>query len=120
MLPDIAPHLSLDGEYSESIDVLERTTSHHLLDTERRLRLFVDSVNDYALLMLDAQGKVVSWHAGARNLKGYTADEIIGKHFSCFYPIEDVVAGKPDLQLRVAARTGRFEDVGIQIGRAHV
>jgi PAS domain S-box-containing protein len=93
--------------------VLDRSTSHHLLDTERRLRLFVDSVNDYALLMLDAQGKVVSWHAGARNLKGYTADEIIGKHFSCFYPIEDVVAGKPDLQLRVAARTGRFEDVGI-------
>ena len=91
----------------------ERTTSPHLLDTERRLRLFVDSVSDYALLMLDPQGKVVSWHAGAKNLKGYSADEIIGKHFSCFYPIEDVVAGKPDLQLRVATRTGRFEDIGI-------
>jgi PAS domain S-box-containing protein len=93
--------------------VAEPTTSPDLLDTERRLRLFVESVNDYALLTLDPQGKVVSWHAGAKNLKGYSAEEIIGKHFSCFYPIEDVVAGKPDLQLRVAARTGRYEDIGI-------
>jgi PAS domain S-box-containing protein len=92
-----------------------RRKTPDLLDTERRLRLLVDCVNDYALVMLDPRGRIVSWNAGAKSLKGYTADEIIGKNFSCFYTIEDVVEGKPDIELRVAARTGRFEDIGIRL-----
>jgi PAS domain S-box-containing protein len=93
----------------------ERKKSPDLLDTEQHLRLFVDCIHDYALVMLDPEGKIVSWNAGATNIKGYEAEEIVGRHVSCFYPIEDVVAGKPDFELRVAARTGRFEESGIRL-----
>jgi len=75
-------------------------------------RLLVASVRDYAIFALDARGHVLTWNAGAEQLKGYHADEIIGRHFSTFYPREDVVDGKPDMELRGAVRDGRFEDEG--------
>ena len=73
-----------------------------------RFRLLVESVEDYAIFMLDADGRVSSWNAGAERIKGYRAEEIIGQHFSRFYPPEDVA--KCAMELEVAAREGRFED----------
>ncbi len=78
-------------------------------------RVFVESVRDYALLMLDTTGRVISWNDGAEAIKGYRAEEIIGKHFSAFYPPEAVERGLPALELVVAAREGRFEDEGWRV-----
>ncbi|MBV8084234.1 MAG: response regulator [Chloroflexi bacterium] len=78
-------------------------------------RLLVESVVDYAIFLLDPTGVVRTWNAGARRLKGYEADEIIGHHFSTFYPEEDVRRGKPAWELESAAREGRFEDEGWRI-----
>ena len=75
-------------------------------------RLLVESVRDYAIFALDPQGYILSWNAGAERFKGYTAEEIIGKHFSIFYPEEKVEEHFPEYELREAARTGRFEDEG--------
>ncbi|HSN28563.1 MAG TPA: PAS domain S-box protein [Kofleriaceae bacterium] len=79
---------------------------------EERLRILVDSVKDYAIFMLDPYGNVASWNAGAQRINGYRADEIIGRHFSAFYPEEDIRAGKCEMELEVATRVGRFEDEG--------
>lgn len=78
-------------------------------------RLLVESVRDYAIFALDSTGHIVSWNEGARQIKGYEADEIIGQHFSIFYPPEDLAWGKPQYELSVAARVGRFEDEGWRV-----
>jgi len=78
-------------------------------------RLLVASVRDYAIFALDPNGVILSWNAGAERIKGYHADEIIGKHFSIFYPQELVAEGFPAFELRTAANTGRFEDEGWRI-----
>jgi hypothetical protein len=78
-------------------------------------RLLVESVDEYAIFALDADGYVISWNAGAQRFKGYTADEIIGKHFSIFYPPARIAEGFPDYELREAARVGRFEDEGWRV-----
>ncbi len=83
--------------------------------TEERFRLFVEQVSDYAMFMLDPTGVVASWNAGAERIKGYRAEEIIGQHFSRFYPEEDVRSGKCPMELEVAARVGRFEDEGWRV-----
>lgn len=80
--------------------------------SEERFRLFVDAVQDYAIFMLDVQGYVSSWNRGAERIKGYSVSEIIGKHFSIFYPDEDIRAGKPQRELEIAAKEGRLEDEG--------
>ena len=82
---------------------------------EEMLRLFIQSVSDYAILMLDADGNVASWNVGAQRLKGYRADEIIGRHFSLFYTDEDLVAGKPARALKIAATDGRLADEGWRV-----
>ncbi|MGC1620597.1 MAG: PAS domain S-box protein [Candidatus Acidiferrum sp.] len=79
---------------------------------EERFRLLVDAVQDYAIFMLDVQGHVSSWNTGAERIKGYAASEIIGKHFSVFYPEEDLRDRKPWRELELAAEQGRFEDEG--------
>jgi PAS domain S-box-containing protein len=81
----------------------------------RIYQLMVDSVRDYAIFMLDPNGHVASWNRGAERIKGYTSEEIIGRHFSAFYPPEDIEAEKPAMELREAARQGRFEDEGLRI-----
>ncbi len=78
----------------------------------RRYQLLVDAVVDYAIYMLDLEGRVATWNPGAERMKGYTADEIIGQSFATFFTEEDRKAGKPDRALRTAAETGRFEDEG--------
>ncbi len=85
---------------------------YQLQKSEERFRLMVENVKDYAILRLDPQGMVITWNAGAERLMGYRSDEIIGQHFSKFYVPEDIQNGKPDIELRVAAADGRFEDEG--------
>jgi PAS domain S-box-containing protein len=80
-----------------------------LRDGEERNRLLIEGMQDYAICMLDPQGVVVSWNAGAERIKGYETDEIIGQHFSRFYRREDVDRGKPEEELRIAAANGRCE-----------
>src|SRR5882672_11022400 len=86
-----------------------------LRQSEERFRLLIEAVKDYAIFMLDPTGHVMSWNAGAQRIKGYHSAEIIGRHFSCFYPNEDLQNGKPEMELRVAAKDGRFEDEGWRI-----
>jgi PAS domain S-box-containing protein len=81
-------------------------------ENEQQLRLLVDAVQDYAIFMLDAEGRIRTWNRGARRLKGYETSEILGQHFSRFYSEEDVQAGKPQRELEIAARDGRVEDEG--------
>jgi PAS domain S-box-containing protein len=89
-----------------------REVDEALRQSEERLRLLVQCVKDYAIFMLDTDGHIVSWNEGAQRFKGWSADEIIGRHFSTFYPPEDLAADKPGMELRVAAAEGRFEDEG--------
>ena len=86
-----------------------------VLGSEDSFRLMVDSVKDYAIVMLDPQGNVVSWNPGAERIKGYRPDEIIGKHFSCFYPSDSVQRGVPEKELETATKDGRFEDEGWRV-----
>ena len=85
------------------------------LAAEERFRLLVESVQDYALLSLDSTGHITTWNRGAERIKGYAASEIIGKHFSTFYPEEDVRAGKCEHELTRTTADGRFEDEGWRV-----
>jgi len=83
------------------------------------LQLLVDAVKDYAIIMLDTGGRVLTWNPTAQRLKGWKPDEIIGQHFSRFYPAEDVEKGKTEMELKVAQREGRFEDEGWRVRHAN-
>jgi PAS domain S-box-containing protein len=83
--------------------------------TEDDFRLLIGNVRDYAVLLLDPTGRVATWTKAAESIKGYRAEEIIGKHFSIFYPREDIEAGKPERELKIAADEGRFEDEGWRV-----
>jgi len=85
------------------------------MDESQMLRLLVDSVRDYAIIMLDIEGRVLTWNPAAERLKGWKANEIIGQSIGKFYPSEDVARGKVDTELRVAAQEGRFEDEGWRV-----
>src|SRR5579862_7426871 len=74
--------------------------------------LLVDQVRDYAIFALDSDGHILTWNTGAHRLKGYRADEIIGRHFSIFYSPEDLAAGKPARELAIATAAGQVEDEG--------
>jgi len=89
-----------------------KTAEGRLQESEMRFRLVIDSVIDYAIIMLDPKGRIASWNAGAERIKGYRAEEIIGQHFSRFYPPEDLARSKPQYELEVASAEGRFEDEG--------
>ncbi|HYV48016.1 MAG TPA: PAS domain S-box protein [Myxococcaceae bacterium] len=94
-------------------DLTERKLTQEALRQEQeRFKLLVASVKDYAIFMLDPAGRVATWNAGAERIKGWRAEEIIGRHFSRFYPPADVLAGKPAMELEGAGREGRFEDEG--------
>ncbi|MER5726870.1 PAS domain-containing sensor histidine kinase [Streptomyces sp. NPDC002138] len=86
-----------------------------LAPTETAFTLLVTSVLDYGIFMLDPAGRVTTWNAGAERIKGYRAADIIGRHFSTFYPPEDIAARKPHLELEAAIAEGRLEDEGWRI-----
>lgn len=85
------------------------------LNEVNKYRLLVDAIIDYAICMLDIDGNISSWNSGAQRSTGYRADEIIGEHFACLYPIEDRLAGKPDDDLLTARSEGRFETEGLRV-----
>ncbi|HEX2552705.1 MAG TPA: PAS domain S-box protein [Microvirga sp.] len=81
------------------------------------LRLLVDAVTDFAIIMLDRDGRITSWNAGAERITGWSADEIAGRHFSVFYPEDGVMAGKPERELELVRETGRYEEQGLRLRR---
>jgi PAS domain S-box-containing protein len=92
-----------------------RRAEEELRESQERFRLMVENVKDYAIFMLDPQGNVVTWNAGAAHIMGYSAAQIVGWHFSCLYPREDLERGTPEMELRVAAAEGRFETEGWRV-----
>jgi PAS domain S-box-containing protein len=103
-------HPELQTEVTDREIVIEK-----LKQSEERFRLLVEGVRDYAIYMLDPTGIIITWNAGAERIKGYSAREIIGKHFSCFYRPQDRLAGRPWRALDVAAREGQYEEEHLRV-----
>ena len=100
-LPGSAPD---DAQAEEA----QRATALALMESEERFHLLVDAVTDYAIYMLDPEGRVMTWNRGAERNKGYKAEEMLGRNFSIFFQPEDVEAGLPQRELAAAARDGHF------------
>ena len=125
MLVDLTAAKEVDEARSRLNETLEQRveertrqlteTLARLRESERRFRLFVESVTDYAIFMLDTEGIITNWNAGAERIKGYGAEEIIGRHFSTFYSPKDREDGLPQRALMTAARDGKFETEGWRI-----
>jgi PAS domain S-box-containing protein len=125
MLVDLTAAKEIDearGSLNEMLEqrVEERTEQltealSRLRESERRFRLFVGGVTDYAIFMLNTEGVITNWNAGAERIKGYRAEEIIGQHFSVFYSPKDQEDGIPQRALATAAQDGRFETEGWRI-----
>ena len=94
---------------------VQRGAEEELRRSEARFRLLVDNVEDYAIFMLSPAGLIESWNAGAQRIKGYTADEIIGRHFRTFYPADVQASGHPERELELALRDGHYEEEGWRI-----
>ena len=110
---DLRERLQTIAVLQERVRALESENALRL--SEEKFRLLVSSVRDYAIFILDPEGNVISWNAGAERIKGYTAAEILGRNFANFYPPEAQAARKPAWELKVAAAEGRFEDEGWRV-----
>lgn len=103
-------YLSLEFQEPEKNYYQTGHTGGDQLDTNDTYRILVQTVKDYAIFMLDTEGNVKTWNAGAALLKGYSEEEIVGKHFSTFYSQEDIIAGKPQKEIEICLREGKVED----------
>ena len=92
-----------------------RRAKKALTEGEEHFRLMVQGLKDYAVCILDPQGRVISWNPGAQHIKGYREEEILGQHFSVFYTEDDVEQGHPEKELLVATREGRYEEEGVRV-----
>ena len=112
---------NLENRVRERTSQLEATIAElensrqEMRQSEERFRLLVENVSDYAIFMLDQEGRIVSWNEGAERIQGYKATEVNGEHFSVFYTGEDVERGLPGEELRLAAAEGRFEEEGFRV-----
>ena len=114
---------NLESRVRERTSQLETTIAEleasrqEMRESEERFRLLVENVSDYAIFMLDPEGRIVSWNEGAERIQGYKAAEVNGKHFSVFYAAEDVERGLPEEELRVAAAESRVQEEGWRVRR---
>jgi len=116
LLWNAQPLVEEEVVFASARDVTERKQiEENLRQTEERARLMVQSIKDYAIFMLDPEGRVMTWNSGAERLKGYREEEIIGRHFSHFYPQEKIREGFPEEELKIATDKGRYEDEGWRV-----
>src|SRR6202790_2768203 len=114
----LKPSYDLEHEFSEVSAKSAKAPNlaeEALRECEEKYRMLLDEVQDYAIFMLDPQGMIVSWNAGAERIKGYRGEQIIGHDFSCFFPPEDIKQGRPEEVLRMAATSGRHEYQGMRV-----
>ena len=102
--------LSVSGVALHSDMAARRRAQAILRESEERFRMLVETVQEYAIFRLDPEGRIVTWNTGAERINGYKSSEILGKHISCLYLEEDIQAGKPQRELQVPSKEGRFED----------
>jgi len=113
-LRDISAHKAAEGHLAQ-IESNRRLLEEALRESEERYRMLLDGIQDYAIFMMDSRGRVLTWNAGAERIKGYAADEIIGRNFARFFPPGDIEQGRPQEVLRLAAACGRHEEQGMRI-----
>jgi PAS domain S-box-containing protein len=113
-LDAISVGLNTMAEELDAAKSLEEKNIRVLKESEERFRLLVENVKDYSIFMLDPKGYIMSWNRGAQHIKGYTAEEAIGKHFSIFYTPEELANNEPEHNLRMATELGRFESEGFR------
>src|SRR5437660_11849682 len=99
-------------------ELVRKLAAEDARHSDRMFQLLVQSVRDYAIFLLDPEGRVSSWNDGAERIKGYSIDEILGQRFSIVYPSDVVDARKPQQGLKIAVRDGRFEEEGWRIRKA--
>ena len=114
LVSSVVAALRVASERAEASVREARDHQERLRRSEERFRLLVEGVRDYAIFMLDAEGRVTTWNAGAERINGYEAREIMGRHFSVFYTEEDVARGHPETELRIAAAEGGYEEEALR------
>jgi PAS domain S-box-containing protein len=107
--------VAADAEHLAQILAGRRLTEEALRASEERYRMILDGIHDHAIFMIDPQGQIVSWNAGAERVKGYGSAEIIGRNFSCFFPAGDIERGKPQQILQMAAASGRYAEQSLRV-----
>jgi PAS domain S-box-containing protein len=102
-------------KHPKKMESRHRLAEQALRESQEQYRMLLDGIENYAIFMMDPQGRILSWNAGAERIKGYKADEIIGRNFSCFFPPENIARGRPEEMLRKTAASGRHEEQGMRV-----
>lgn len=115
LITALSASLHAARQRTEASKIKAQRHQKDLRQSEERYRLLVEGIRDYAIYMLDPQGQVVSWNAGAERIHGYRAEEVLSRHFAMFYPGEEQEENLPDYELRLASQSERFEKTGLQL-----